>query len=128
MEIIKVVILAFTGVLTALLVRTINKEISIYIILATVILLFFMIANKLTDIFIFLQSTYENITYGKEFFPIMIKVLAIAYTADFTAQLCKDAGENAIASKVEMAGKIMIFYIAIPILTAILDLIDKLLV
>ena len=127
MEILKIALLALTGVFTASLVKTINKEISLYIVMATVIILLFTIIDKVYDVFSFLQLTYGKITYGKEFFPIMIKILAIAYTADFTSQLCKDAGESAIASKVEMAGKIIIFYIAIPILTAILEIIDQLL-
>ena len=66
-------------------------------------------------------------TYGKNFFPIIIKVLVVAYLADFTAQLCKDAGESAIAGKVELAGKIVIFYLSMPILLAILELINSVL-
>lgn len=58
---------------------------------------------------------------------MIIKVLAVAYITDFTAQLCKDAGENSVGSKVELAGKITIFYIAMPILTSILGLIKQLL-
>jgi len=46
---------------------------------------------------------------------------------DLTSQLCKDAGESAIGSKVELAGKIIIFYLSIPILIAILDLVNSIL-
>ena len=66
-------------------------------------------------------------TYGRSFFPVIIKVLAVAYITDFTAQLCRDSGENAIGSKVELAGKVMIFYLAMPVLSAILELISSLL-
>ncbi|MFR8071682.1 MAG: SpoIIIAC/SpoIIIAD family protein, partial [Anaerovoracaceae bacterium] len=66
-------------------------------------------------------------TYGRTFFPVILKVLAVAYITDFTAQLCRDAGEASIGSKVELAGKIIIFYLAMPILTAILELIKTLL-
>ena len=58
---------------------------------------------------------------------MILKVLAVAYITDFTAQLCRDAGEASIGSKVELAGKIIIFYLAMPILTAILELIKTLL-
>jgi len=127
MEILKIVVIALTGVIIASLLRSVNKEISIYIILATVILLFLSITDKLTDIFSFFESIFENVTYGKDFLPVIVKVLAVAYVADFTAQLCKDAGEVSIGSKVELAGKIIIFYLAMPILTAILELVGNLL-
>lgn len=127
MEILKIVALALTGVILSALMKSINKEISIYIILATVILLFLSVIDKLTDIFHFLEGIYDNVTYGRTFFPVILKVLAVAYITDFTAQLCKDAGEATIGSKVELAGKIIIFYLAMPILTAILELIGSLL-
>lgn len=127
MEILKIVALALTGVILAALMKSVNKEISIYIVLATVIILFLSIIDKLADIFQFLENIYDNVTYGRTFFPVILKVLAVAYITDFTAQLCKDAGEATIGSKVELAGKIIIFYLAMPILTAILELIGSLL-
>lgn len=127
MEILKIVALALTGVILAALMKSVNKDISIYIILATVILLFLSIIDRLSEVFLFLSGIYDKVTYGKTFFPVILKVLAVAYITDFTSQLCKDAGEGAIASKVELAGKVIIFYLAIPILTAILDLIGTLL-
>lgn len=127
MEILKIVALALTGVILAALMKSVNKEMAIYIILATVIILFLSIIDRLEDIFGFLEGIYDHVTYGRTFFPIILKVLAVAYITDFTAQLCKDAGENTIGAKVELAGKVIIFYLAMPILTAILELIGSLL-
>lgn len=127
MEILKIVTLALTGVILASLMKSVNREISIYIILATVIILFVSIIDKLTYIFHFLEGIYDNVTYGRTFFPVILKVLAVAYITDFTAQLCRDAGEGTVGSKVELAGKVIIFYLAMPILTAILELIGSLL-
>lgn len=127
MELIKIITIALTGVIVAALTKNINKEISLYIVLAASIMLLLIIIGKLSDIFIFMENIYDNVTYGREFFPVIIKVLAVAYITDFTAQICKDAGENTIGSKVELAGKITIFYLAMPIFTAILELIKQLL-
>lgn len=126
MEILKITAIALTGVIIASLLKTINKEITIYVILATVIIIVFSMINRLTEIFLFIENIYNDITYGKEFFPVILKILAVAYITDFTAQLCKDSGESAIGSKVELAGKITIFYAAMPILKAILDMISTL--
>ncbi len=127
MEILKVVVLALAGVMLAGLMKNVNKEIAVYVAVATVIIIFLSVIDKLAGIFGFLEGIYDNITYGKVFFPVIIKVLAVAYITDFTAQLCKDAGEASIGSKVELAGKVIIFYLAMPILTAILELISSLL-
>ena len=111
MEILKIAGLALTGVLLASLMKSVHKEFSIYIILATVIVVFLMILDKLTEVFVFLQSIYDS----------------VPYIADLTAQLCRDAGESAVGGKVELAGKVIIFYLALPILSAILELIGTLL-
>jgi len=127
MDIIKIAVIAIVGVICASIVKGFKPEFAIYVVLATVVIIFSMAIEKLVAVFAFLESIYSEITYGKTFFPIIIKVLVVAYIADFTSQLCKDSGESAIAGKVELAGKIIIFYLATPILMAILDLINSLL-
>lgn len=127
MEILKVAAIALSGVILAAMLKSINKDISLYVILATSVVILISILGLISEIFGFIENIYESVTYGREFFPVIIKVLIVAYITDFTAQLCKDAGETSIGSKVELAGKAIIFYIAMPILTAILGLIDTLL-
>lgn len=51
----------------------------------------------------------------------ILKVIGIAYIAEFAAQITKDAGQGAIASKIELAGKILILAMAIPILTVLIE-------
>lgn len=127
MELLKIIAIALIGVMLAGLIRNVNKEVSLYVVLAAALMMMIMILSRLSDVFVFIEDIYENVTYGREFFPVIIKVLIVAYITDFTAQLCKDAGENSLGSKVELAGKITIFYLAMPIFTAILELVKQLL-
>ena len=127
MEIIRIAALALTGVLLAALMKSVNRELTIYIILATVVILFVTIIDRLVYVFDFLGDIYDNVVYGRTFFPVILKVLAVAYVTDFTAQLCRDAGEATIGSKVELAGQVIIFCLAMPVLTAVLELIGSLL-
>lgn len=127
MEIMKIVAIAVGGVIMAAIVKNFKPELSLYVVLATVITIFLMTIEQLSSVFQFLSVIYNDMTYGKDFFPIIVKVLAVAYLADFTSQLCKDAGEGAIAGKVELAGKVIIFYLAMPVLVAVLDLIQSVL-
>ncbi|MCI9596383.1 MAG: stage III sporulation protein AD [Firmicutes bacterium] len=127
MDIMKIAAIAIAGVIMAAVVKSFKPELSLYVVLATIMVIFLMALDKLTAVFQFLSSVYGEMTYGKDFFPIIVKVLVVAYLADFTSQLCKDAGESAIGSKVELAGKIVIFYLSMPILLAILELINSIL-
>lgn len=127
MDILQIAAIAIGGVIMAAIVKSFKPEFALYVVLATVIVIFLMALDKLTAVFQFLETVYDQMSYGKEFFPIIIKVLVVAYLADFTSQLCKDAGESAIGGKVELAGKIIIFYLSMPILFSILELINSIL-
>lgn len=127
MEILQIAGIAVCGVLTIAVIKVVKPEFTIYVTLATVILILLFSMEQLTAVFQFLKTVYDDMTYGKDFFPILIKVLAVAYLTDFTAQLCRDAGENSIGNKVEMAGKIIIFYISLPILVSVLQLVNSIL-
>lgn len=127
MDIFRIAAIGICGVVIASMVKGYKPEFAIYVVIATVMVIFIMVIYKLTAVFEFLGEIYNQISYGKNFFPIILKVLAVAYIADFTAQICKDSGETAIAGKVELAGKVMIFYLAVPVMVAVMDLINKML-
>jgi stage III sporulation protein AD len=60
-----------------------------------------------------------------QYLPALLKIIGIAYIVEFGAEICRDAGENAIASKIELAGKVLIAIMAIPIITSLLELVIK---
>jgi len=127
MDIFQIAAVALCGVIATSLIRQYKPEIAIYVVVATVLIIFGFVLYKLTSIFDFLSYIYSNLSYGKAFFPILLKILAVAYVADFVAQICKDAGEEAIGGKVELAGKVIIFYIAVPVMISVLETLTKLL-
>ena len=57
----------------------------------------------------------------------MLKVLGIEVVTNLAAHICKDAGEGGIASTVELAGAICALYASIPVIQAVLILIEELL-
>ena len=73
-----------------------------------------MIIDIITDLA--LQAEINTV-----FLRILMRVIGVAYLAEFGAQICKDAGETNIATKIEFAGKILILIMAVPILVAILE-------
>ncbi len=55
------------------------------------------------------------------FLRTLLRVIGIAYLAEFGAQICRDAGEGNVALKIEFAGKLMILVMTIPILIMVLE-------
>ena len=127
MEILKIAALALCAVMIIVLVKNYKPEFGIFVAIGCSILILYFLVDSLKYAFSYMSQLYDKLDYGKTYFPIIIKVLAIAYITEFTSQLCKDAGESSIASKVELAGKIIIFCVAIPVFISILNLVEQLL-
>ena len=127
MDIFKISVIALAGTVLAVVLKEYRKEYSLYVGLATVVIILGMIINQLSAVFELFTEWQNELSYGEFYIPVVIKILGIAYIADFTAQICRDAGENSIGSKVELAGKVMVFYLALPIMTSIMELIKSIL-
>ena len=74
-----------------------------------------------------MNNLSENANLNERYMVIILKILGIAYIAQFGMEMCKDAGENAIASKIEIAGKALIMTVSIPIITGVAEIITKVL-
>lgn len=73
-----------------------------------------------------LERIAINANINMVYVETILKIIGIAYIAEFGAQITKDAGQGAIASKIELGGKILILAMAIPILTVIIETIIRL--
>ena len=54
------------------------------------------------------------------YFTVILKMIGIAWLAEFLCQICRDAGSGALAVKLEFAAKISILIMFFPILTELL--------
>ncbi len=124
--VLKICAVAVAGLILVALIRTYKPEFTVEAVLCTSIILLYYALDSLRYGFVYMENLYSRLTCGQEYFPIILKVLAIAYATEFTAALCEDAGEKSIGTKVELAGKIAIFFAAIPIFTSLMNLLDAL--
>ena len=69
----------------------------------------------------FIRTTVNSTSYG-EYMPILLKALGIGLTAQTVADICRDSGETAIASKVELVGKLEILLISLPLIESIIKM------
>ena len=123
MEISRIIALGLVGTVFSVLLKKENPQISMLIAVVTGILIFLMISAPLGDLIFLLRETAEQAGVGEGYFGIVLKVIGIAYLTQFGSQLCADAGESAIASKIELAGKVLMMTVAAPVLTGLLEMV-----
>lgn len=88
-------------------------------IIAAVIIYVSPIAETVNNIFIRTGA-------DERYVNVLFKALGICYLTQFTYDVCKDSGENAMATQVEIAGKITLMLIALPLFSSLTNIITKL--
>lgn len=125
MEIVKIVAFVFVALSIVVIIRHENEAVAIQISTVVGVLLFLFMLTKITAILQLLQQLALKANIDFVYLNTIFKILGIAYLASFSSEICKDAGEGALAAKVEFAGKILILALSIPILMAVLQSILK---
>lgn len=121
MDIIKIAFFSITALIFIILIQQSRKDLALIISLFVGVSIFVFVFNKFNAIILFLQDVALKANINTVYLNIVLKILAISYIASFCSEICKDAGANNIASKVEFGGKILILFLAIPILMAVLQ-------
>lgn len=127
MEIVQVIAIAFISTFMIMILKQYRPEFSIYISIVAGILIFIVVIAKLTSAIELIKSLSSKLGTNMQYFSLLIKITGIAYLSEFATNICKDSGETAIASKVELAGRVIIIAMSVPILGALVDTITNIL-
>ena len=121
MEIWQIVGLALIVTVIGVVLKQVNKEIALQLTILTGVTIFLLILGKVKIIVDLLQNLADQANISSYYLMIILKIVGIAYLAEFGAEICRDAEERALASKVETAAKVGVLVLAIPIIVAILE-------
>ena len=126
-EIIKIIGIGFIALVISILLKQYKPEYALYVSIIAGILILFMVMEKLSGIINLLQSISNKTFINKQFLGILLKITGIAIITEFAVSICTDAGEKAIASKIEIGSKVIIIAMSIPIISSLLELIIEIL-
>ncbi|MHB0887041.1 MAG: stage III sporulation protein AD [Bacillota bacterium] len=127
MEIFQIVAIAIVGVLVIATVRQFRADVALPLTLVVALTIFALLLDRLGLVFATLRDLASRANLNFLYLDTVLKIIGIAYVAEFGAQVCRDAQESAVAAKVELAGKVLIMVLAVPIVVAILEVILQLL-
>ncbi len=127
MEIAQMAGLGIVASLLLLLLRKERPELALGLGLLSGLVLFFMLLPKISSVVMAFGNMAAESGVEPFYFGVIFKVLAISYVADFGAAICRDAGEELMATRVELAGKVLIIASALPVIQEVLLVIKGLL-
>ena len=125
MDVMRIVGIGLIGAILSILLRNSKPEFSMLI---PVVVSFTVLACAMPYLIRIteeLSRMASSAGINSSYMRIVIKVIGISYLVCITAELCKDAGENVIAAKIELGGKLIILAMAIPIINSLLNLVKE---
>lgn len=125
MEIVQIVSLGIVATILVVLLKSQRPEIAVQVSIVTGIIIFLFAASKISAVVSLLSTFTGKAQIDMIYLTTMLKIIGIAYIAEFGAEVCRDAGEGSIASKIELGGKVIIVVMAVPIITSLLELLVK---
>lgn len=125
MEAVKLIGIGLLALIIIVIIKQYKPEFSIYISLVAGTLIILLVLDKLIGIINLLTTLSKKAGINATYLLILLKITGIAILTEFGISICKDAGEVAIANKIEFGGKIIIISISIPIISALLEVIMK---
>ena len=90
------------------------------------ILMFLYAFDYLTQSVEFIKSFTQTAGIDNEIVRIIFKIIGIGFLVELTASSVKDLGFDGISDKLVLCGKIIIFIVAVPILSATYKIITSL--
>lgn len=108
MDIFKIIGVGFISLIIAVILKEYKKEYVIYVSIIAGVIILEMSLDKLREIIDLLNSLSQKAGTNSYFILLLVKITGIAILTEFAVSICKDAGESAIASKMDLGGKILI--------------------
>lgn len=127
MDILKIIGIGLIALIMIIIIKQHRPEFAIYISLTAGILILSLVIGKISGIITLLENLANKSSINNEFLYLLIKITGIAFLTEFAVSICKDSGESAIASKIDIGGKVTIIAISIPIISGLLETVIKIL-
>jgi len=120
-------VMGFGLIATVLLivVRKERPELAVLLSLAASVLILGGLLKNVSQILTVFETLASKAQINSGYLKMVVKIVGLAYLAGFGAQICKDAGEHSIATKIELAGKIFILSLGLPIMLGLLEMIIR---
>lgn len=122
MEIIKIVAIAIVCALLCAVLKQYKPEYAIVVQLAASVLILLLVASAMGDLINAIRELINGSGIDTGYLTLLLKALGVAILTQLAADACRDSGETALSNKVELAGKVTILLLCLPLVKAMIQL------
>lgn len=121
MDVFVIYIAAVAAAAFVVLIKKYNPEIAMLTAMISGIIIFGLILTSISPAIDLIKRLSSLVGDSGKNIGILLKSMGICYISQFSADSCRDAGQGALAGKVELAGKLAIVLLCLPLLEEIIN-------
>ena len=114
-----------TAVLLAVQLKSVKSEYGVYLVMAAGVFIFLYGLGKMEVILETLAQIRDSIQIEPIYLDMLLRMIGIAYVAEFASGICRDAGYGALGSQIEIFGKLSILAVSMPVFGALLETVQS---
>ncbi|MBO4472511.1 MAG: hypothetical protein J5765_01745 [Clostridia bacterium] len=127
MQIVRVIGVGLIGALVAGLLREEKSELYIFAVIACGALILIILLSSLTEVISEFGMLIGQSGVDESLFAGVLKIIGIGYITEYASSVCSDYGMSSIGNKLQLAGKVAIFFMTMPILSNLVGVISSML-
>ena len=110
---------------TAVTIKRYNGEMSLLLCIAGCIFIFLSLLSSFSSLYDTVSKILANTGISVTYITILLKAVGICFVTEFACDICRDAGQSALAAKMEIAGAVLTLSVCLPLFEQVLDLITE---
>ena len=114
------------GCALILLIKRQNESTAMLLGIAVGVFLLIFIITKAKPLFDEMKKLFDGGGVDSAYFVIAFKSLGICCLAGFASDICRDFGQSSISNKIELAAKVMVAALCLPLVRGIIEIAEKL--
>lgn len=121
MDILQIVMVSIIASILFILLKDVNPTFAFIIIIVVGIMIIASVISQIRLIFQVIQALGDQANIPGLYLETILRIIGIAYIAEIGASITQDAGLQSVAKNIELAGRIFILLLAIPIITSVIE-------
>lgn len=127
MDIPAIAIVCIAAAVIAKVIQPSSRDLAALLSISAVVVVFLSISSQIYEMVYAIQRTADDSGIDSGYIAIALKALGICYICELAGSSCHDCGETALASVVDISGRIAIAIICLPLIESFINVVKSIL-
>lgn len=123
MEIVQIAAIGLIAGVLVVMIRQKQPELAMQVSIVAGLIIFIYVLDYLVTAVDYIKDVVTRYRIAYESIAIVLKIIGIAYICEFAVQILRDTGETSLSSKVELAGRVLIIVLSLPVITSFMNMV-----